>query len=134
VENKITFCGWLPHERVIDLNRQADLFVFASKSETQGLVILEAMMAGAPPVAVDAAGVRDILRSGKDGLLVPEDEHVFAACCHDLLSDDARRAAMAASAQARAREFTAQASVDPLVRIYEELVEQKSRLNATVGR
>jgi glycosyltransferase involved in cell wall biosynthesis len=134
VEHRTTFCGYLPRERVIDLNRQADLFVFGSKTESQGLVILEAMMAGAPPVAVDAAGVRDILRSGKDGLLVPEDERIFAARCNDLLSDSGRRGAMATSAQARAREFTAQASVDHLVRIYEELVEQKSRLNATVGR
>jgi glycosyltransferase involved in cell wall biosynthesis len=134
VEHRTTFCGHLPREKVIDLNRQADLFVFGSKTESQGLVILEAMMAGAPPVAVDAAGVRDILRSGQDGLLVPEDEHIFAACCNDLLSDSERREAMARSAQNRAREFTAQASVDHLVTIYEELVVQKSRLSATVGR
>ena len=91
-------------------------------------------MAGVPPVAVDAAGVRDILRSGMDGLLVPEDERVFAACCNDLLSDSERRDAMARSAQDRARDFTAQASVDRLIEIYEELVEQKSCLNATAGR
>ncbi|MEW6216328.1 MAG: glycosyltransferase [Candidatus Bipolaricaulota bacterium] len=134
IQHRTTFCGYLLRERVIDLNRQADLFVFGSKTESQGLVILEAMMAGAPPVAVDAAGVRDILRSGMDGLLVPEDERVFAACCNDLLSDSERRDAMARSAQDRARDFTAQASVDRLIEIYEELVEQKSCLNATAGR
>jgi len=134
VQGRTTFCGCLPRERVIDLNRQADLFVFGSKTESQGLVILEAMMAGAPPVAVDAAGVRDILRSGQDGLLVPEDERIFAACCNDLLNDGERRGAMARSARGRAQEFTAQASVDRLLEIYEELVGQKSCLNVTAGR
>lgn len=133
IQHKTTFCGYLPREKVIDLNRQADLFVFGSKTESQGLVILEAMMAGTPAVAVDAAGVRDILRTGRDGLLVPEDERVFAACCHELLSDEQRRSAMGRSAQDRAQEFTAQASVDELVRIYEELRAQKLCARTAAG-
>lgn len=127
LESRTTFSGFLPRDRVVDLNRQADLFVFGSKTETQGLVILEAMMAGTAIVAVDAPGVRDMVRSGTDGMLVPEDEHRFASCCRELLGDDGRRETMAASARDRAQRFTAQASVDQLISVYEHLVEQSAQ-------
>jgi glycosyltransferase involved in cell wall biosynthesis len=53
--------------------RAADVFAFASRTETQGLVLAEALTAGLPAVAVDAPGVRDSVRDGIDGLIVGAD-------------------------------------------------------------
>ncbi len=127
VQGRTTFCGFLIREKVVDLYRQADLFVFGSKTETQGLVVLEAMMGGTPPVAVDGPGVREMVRSGTDGFLVPEDEKVFASCCEELLENPDHRKELGLAAKARAQELSAQAHVARLVGIYQDLLRTRSR-------
>ena len=56
-----------------DAYNAMDLFVFSSKSETQGMVLLEAMAAGRPVIAPDASGVREVLKDGQNGRLLPAD-------------------------------------------------------------
>ncbi|MFD2902284.1 glycosyltransferase, partial [Klebsiella pneumoniae] len=56
IAEQVTFCGAIPPDDVNLHYSLADLFVFASKSETQGMVILEAMSCGLPVVAVRASG------------------------------------------------------------------------------
>lgn len=131
---RVSFCGYVPRERVIHLYRQVDLFVFASMTESQGLVVLEAMMAGTPPVAVEAPGVRDLVRSGTDGVLVPHDEEAFAAACEDLLNNPQRRQALAAAARERARSLSAQSYVQGLVATYEELRRTRTATPMLRGR
>jgi glycosyltransferase involved in cell wall biosynthesis len=67
--------------------RAADVFVFASTTETQGLAVLEAMACGRPVVAVRASGVEEVVAEGVSGLLVPEDPAVFAAAVSQVLAD-----------------------------------------------
>jgi len=62
--------GVLEKQRLADAYRSFNLFVYASKTETQGMVIAEAMAAGLPVVALDASGVRDILIDGENGRIV----------------------------------------------------------------
>lgn len=57
-------------EVLLDEYRSADAFIFASKTETQGLVLAEAMANGLPVIAVDAPGSRDIVQSMVNGFLV----------------------------------------------------------------
>jgi glycosyltransferase involved in cell wall biosynthesis len=118
LQGKVIFTGYLPRERLIDLYRQATLFVFASKTETQGLVLLEAMMAGLPPVAIGALGVLDLVSSGETGLLVSEDEGEFARACLRLLEDEGERQRLSQEAQRWARQRTARASTARLLEIY----------------
>jgi 1,2-diacylglycerol 3-alpha-glucosyltransferase len=63
--------GTLHGQRLVDGYHAMDVFVFASISETQGLVLVEAMAAGVPVVAVDGPGVRDIILEHKGGRLIP---------------------------------------------------------------
>ncbi len=119
LQGRVIFTGFLPRERLIDLYRQATLFVFASKTETQGLVLLEAMMAGLPPVAIGALGVLDLIVSGETGLLVNEDEGEFAQAVLRLLEDERERQRLGGAAQRWARERTARASTARLLEIYE---------------
>ncbi len=122
----VTFTGFLPREQLIDLYRQADLFVFASKTETQGLVVVEAMMAGTPSVAIGARGVLDVVESGSTGILVPEDEETFGDACHELLDDQERRCQLGEAGRRQAHAFTAQASVDRLLALYNELLDSRA--------
>ncbi len=113
----VIFTGRLEQEHLIDLYKQA-LFVFASKTETQGIVLVEAMMAGSPVVAIGRMGVLDIVRPGETGILVEENEEEFAQACLRLLDDKAERERMGRAAKEWAASHSAQASVDRLLTIY----------------
>lgn len=123
---RVVFVGPLPWERLADPYRQATLFVFASKTETQGLVVMEAMTAGLPVVAVRAMGVEDLVQSGETGILVDDDEEAFSAACLELLADDGRRRELGRRARAWARAHSAQASVAQVIGIYEGTRERRS--------
>lgn len=81
----ILFLGQIPNDEIADYCKAADVFVFSSKSETQGIVLTEAMAAGKPVAAVRASGVCDIVRNGSNGFLTPEDELLWADAVADLL-------------------------------------------------
>ena len=63
----------------------ADAFLFASKSETQGIVLLEAMAAGCPVAAVRASGAVDVVRPGINGYMTEEHPEAFAAAAARLV-------------------------------------------------
>jgi len=67
---RLHLVGNLEQGRLVDAYHAMDLFAFASRSETQGMVITEAMAAGVPVVALDANGVRDVVRDDYNGRLV----------------------------------------------------------------
>ena len=113
----VTFIGYLQRRDLVDLYKQA-LFVFASKTETQGLVLVEAMMAGAAVVAVGIMGPRDIITSGETGILVGEDENEFARACNRLLQDDNERQRIGMAAHEWARSQSSQVSTKRLLEIY----------------
>lgn len=85
--NNIKFIGYL--DRNTELNacyQAADIFVFSSKSETQGLVLLEAMAQGTPVVAIAELGTASILIEGQGALIAPDNVAGFAEKVHNLLS------------------------------------------------
>jgi glycosyltransferase involved in cell wall biosynthesis len=77
---RLHMTGILEGMRLVDAYHAMDAFVFASKSETQGMVLTEAMAAGTPVIALDAPGVRDVLRDRRNGRLLKEDASVDAFC------------------------------------------------------
>lgn len=77
IENKVIFTGRIEREEIYNYLKAGELFVCASKTETQGLVLSEAKACGRPAVAIDAAGVSNMVIDGNDGFLVPDDLKIF---------------------------------------------------------
>jgi len=72
--DRLHLAGMLKGKELVDAYHAMDVFVFASQSETQGLVVTEAMAAGIPVVAVDAPGVREVVKDGVNGRLLPQEK------------------------------------------------------------
>lgn len=77
MEEEIFFAGKVPNCEIKNYCAAADWFLFASTTETQGIVSLEAMAAGTPVLAVDATGTRDIVKDGRNGYLTEESVSAF---------------------------------------------------------
>lgn len=72
--DRISSLGVMDHPELASVYRSMDVFAFASQTETQGMVVTEAMAAGVPVVAVDAPGVREVVRDGQNGRLLPRED------------------------------------------------------------
>jgi 1,2-diacylglycerol 3-alpha-glucosyltransferase len=121
----IFFTGFLKRMRLIDLYKQT-LFVFASTTDTQGIVLVEAMMAGSPVVAIGKMGVLDIIRSDETGILVDENEDDFAKACNRLLENRAEREKLGRNAQKWACSESAWMSTHKLLDIYHDACKNQS--------
>jgi 1,2-diacylglycerol 3-alpha-glucosyltransferase len=92
IEKNVQFIGYLDRNTQLNACYQAaDIFVFASKSETQGLVLLEAMAQGTPVVAIAELGAASILVEGQGAMIAVEDEAEFAHKVHALLANPVHR-------------------------------------------
>jgi 1,2-diacylglycerol 3-alpha-glucosyltransferase len=118
---QVIFTGSLPHTEIPHFAAAADLFVFPSLTDTQGLVLTEAMAAGTPVVAVEAPGPVDVLAEG-GGILVPADEEDFAEAVLTLLDDEARRQAMAETALQVVQRYAIPETTKRLLDVYEAAV------------
>ncbi|MEY3747928.1 MAG: hypothetical protein RL194_1387 [Pseudomonadota bacterium] len=125
LQANIKFIGYL--DRNTELNacyKAADVFVFSSKSETQGLVLIEAMAQGTPVVAIAELGTKSILIEGEGALIAPEDEVIFAERVNSLLID--RKAQNALGIKARdyvEANWTARVQAERLVAFYRDIVK-----------
>jgi 1,2-diacylglycerol 3-alpha-glucosyltransferase len=120
----VYFAGYLERDSaLLDCYAAADVFVFASRTETQGLVLLEAMAQGAPIVSTAELGTRSILLPGSGALVVPEDETAFAAAVVRLLGDEALRGDLRERGRSYARSWSSATMARRLGEIYRGLAE-----------
>jgi 1,2-diacylglycerol 3-alpha-glucosyltransferase len=124
LRNRLFLPGALDGTDLCDAYHAMDVFAFSSKSETQGMVLTEAMAAGVPVVALDASGVRELVQDEEQGrLLSEEDVHGFAAALqwlHDLPEID--RIRLSDAARRRARAWSMPKTADRALSIYESLI------------
>jgi 1,2-diacylglycerol 3-alpha-glucosyltransferase len=124
---RVTFAGVCAHEKLPEHYRAADLFLFASETETQGLVLAEAAACGLPAVAVDAPGCAEVVHDGDTGVLTKGDPSALAEAAIALLVDPARRAAMALRARQLAeREFDVTLQIDRTLDVYADVVARRA--------
>ena len=123
---QVLFPGAVPLSEVPHYAATADLFVFSSLTDTQGLVLIEAMAAGTPVVAVEAPGTVDVLAEGGGVLVLPREEQ-FAEAVLELLADSPRRRAMGEKAARAVQRYSIPAATECLLQVYEAAVRAGPR-------
>ncbi len=122
LEDATLFVGYLRRDGELqDCYAAGDLFVFASRTETQGLVLLEALALGVPVVAVAELGTREIVLPGRGACAAPDDPEAFASVVAALMRDAPRRARLAAAARDFAAEWDTHSTARRLLDLYESL-------------
>ncbi len=126
--DRVRFPGKRSGQELVDAYHAMDLFAFASTSETQGMVVAEAMAAGAPVVAVDASGVREVVRDGENGrLLADQDERSFANALIELARDRKRLESLRRGALETAQDVSLDACADRALELYDSLIGSKPK-------
>jgi glycosyltransferase involved in cell wall biosynthesis len=122
LQDRVRFSGAIPYEDVPHYMAAADLFIFTSRAETQGLVLLEAMAAGTPVIATRGAGVDDVLADNEAGVLVRADERAFADAVLTTLTDPGRLESMRQAAFEASQRCSVGAATERLLQVYEQVV------------
>jgi glycosyltransferase involved in cell wall biosynthesis len=126
VHHRVHFLGMVEGERLLDCYHAMTVFAFASQSETQGIVITEAMAAGVPVVALAAPGVEDVLVDGENGRFVRDNEAArFAATILKQLHvpcDELRR--MSLAARRAAEQISLKRCATRALTLYERLIDE----------
>lgn len=121
-----TLTGYLPH--AYEALPAIDLFVLPSVSEGMGLVLLEAMKAGVPIVASAVGGIPEVVRAGKDGLLVPPgDVSRFAEACASIIENPNLAKSLVLSGHERWPLFTVESMVRETEQVYTRFLDKITR-------
>lgn len=119
----VRFVGYLDRDTgLLDCYAAANVFVFASRTETQGLVLLEAMAQGTPVVSTAELGTKFVLRQGRGALVVPEEKRAFADAIQRVLGDEDLQRRLAASGRSYAQEWSSASLAQRLAELYRTVV------------
>ncbi len=125
---RLHFTGSLTGQEVADAYHAMDVFAFASKTETQGMVLTEAMAAGVPVVALDASGAREVVRDRENGRLLPDEtEEEFSKAIEWVRHRQKENPKpLQEAVQQTARDFSLEACTRDTLNLYTELLGQKT--------
>jgi len=122
LEQNVKFVGYLDRQSsLLDCYSAADAFVFASRTETQGLVLLEAMALGLPVVSTAVMGTHDIVSSASGAVVAPDDIEGFAREMVRILIDHTLRARLAEEAPKCALEWASGTMAEKMLALYADL-------------
>ncbi|MBE2224077.1 MAG: glycosyltransferase, partial [Anaerolineae bacterium] len=123
--DRVDFVGRVPFEEMPNHLKAADFFAFASITETQGLVTMEAMAADLPVIAVDASGTSDIVEDGKDGILTENNPESLAEGINRVMADPDLAKQLLEGAINKAQEFETLHVTRKMIAVYEQAIEDK---------
>ncbi len=125
LQDEIVFAGTVANREIKNYCHASDLFLFASQSETQGIVLLESMAAGAPVLAVRGTGTEDIVTDGENGYMTGMSEKEFADRLMDILEKKEIQV-LSRGALKTAEKFSSEAIAEEAAAIYLEAVRIRS--------
>ncbi len=127
LEDRLVMAGKQSGPGLSGAYKAMDVFVFSSTSETQGMVLVEAMAAGKPVIALDASGVREVVTDNHNGRLLPENTSFqgFSKAVVDFFNRPEHDRSWGKAALNTAREFSRDRCADRLVRVYESLLSRQ---------
>lgn len=129
VADRLLLVGKHTGRALADAYNAMDVFAFASFSETQGMVLAEAMAAGRPVVALNASGVREVMRHGKNGFMLPARTTIktFAAHLARLHAEPKLRRSFSSEARRTAEEFSKENCADRALAFYDDIRKSTRR-------
>jgi len=126
IGDRVKFVGFIPREDVDDYYAASDLFVFASETETQGLVVQEAMLHGLPAVVVAGGGAGESIISGQNGFVTRNESRDFSEKIVNILQDDVEYARVSEGARKTARSGTIDQMTKHVLDVYRTAIETYS--------
>lgn len=118
IGDRVRFVGAVPREEVDRFYAAADLFTFTSMTETQGLVVVEAMSYGLPALVVQGGGAGEAVEQGVNGRLLPNNPEVFAKAIHEVFTDERAYAKLSDGARKTGRTYSIPATTDRVLEVY----------------
>lgn len=131
IKDEVIFTGALPNEETAAYFAAADAFLFASRTETQGIVVLEAFAGGTPVLAVRASGVEDLVTDRVDGLLTNEDNGEYAEALLRFCEGGVDRAGIARNALLTGLQYREEAVALEAAHVYNEVVAEARTVSLT---
>lgn len=127
IGDRVKFVGFVPHADIDSYYAASDLFAFSSMTETQGLVIVEAMSYGLPALVAQGGGAGEAVRDGENGFLLRNHSEVFAATVLNVLSDDALYTRLSDGAKRTGREYTVPRMADSVLDVYRQALGERAK-------
>ncbi|MDO8684894.1 MAG: glycosyltransferase family 4 protein [Armatimonadota bacterium] len=124
VKDRLIFVGSLPRAELPSVYASADVFVWPSVTETQGLAVCEALSAGLPCVAVKAGGTPECLVDGVDSFLTDNNYESFAGATLRLLKDEDLRSKMASDALRNSLRFSTSEMAANFLEFYSSVISE----------
>lgn len=124
INKHIIFTGTKPRNEIYVYHLAADLFIFASLTETQGLVLYETLAAGTPVVAVEAISTSEVITNGVNGYLVREHPAEFGEKAVNLLLDVEKCQEFSLKAKEMSKGVSSHTQALKMLSLYEELRSQ----------
>lgn len=123
LHDNVLFVGYLSRaDALLDCYCAGNAFVFASRTETQGLVLLEAMALGVPVVSTAVMGTKDILQPQRGALVAQEDPVKFAETVQYLLENDVLHKRLSKEARDYVKEWSAPMMAERLLEYYQRMI------------
>ena len=125
LEKSVCFTGYVPSKDVLYLYRMSQIFVFPSKTDTQGLVTIESMMTGLPVVAIGELGTVDVMQGDHGGFMVHDDVNEFAEKVTLLLQNPKLRKQKSEESKQWSQQWKISSLTPRLLSCYEKVLAEK---------
>ena len=124
LSDSVVFTGYVPSDELVYFYKIATVFTFPSKTETQGLVTVEAMLAGLPVVAIGIIGTADVMQGDHGGFMVKDDADEFSGKVLSLLKNDKLRKEKSEEALEWAQKWKISSLTPRLVSCYQKAIDK----------
>ncbi|MBL8060263.1 MAG: glycosyltransferase [Chthonomonas sp.] len=127
IGDRVRFVGFVDRHQVDAYYELADIFIFASMTETQGLVIQEAMSYGLPSVVVQGGGASSAIENGVNGIIVGNDATQLSNAVVSLLEDEGYYSAISKEASRSARTYSTRDMTEDVLTVYDQAIHGVKR-------
>lgn len=130
IRDRIKFTGYIPHDALMEYYKLADSFIMASRTETQGIVLLEAAQSGLPSVVLAAPVIANFTRKNGIGLVATEKE--FSSRVERMLTDRKLREKILKNCKKIIGRYSIEHCTDLLLDVYKKAVQTKDRTRKAI--